>query len=151
MATDKPPSGELVWAAVRQQQALRESLAWTLDGKFLFQATEEEVADLEDAPECTDGWTLLSLSEKTVPIWLRQQGLGRHISASPTNIGTAIESYRIEAIGSDAYKAVRSGQRYAHQTTEDFGAERSGAGWFRSINFCITSMNEFRDTLREHR
>ena len=133
-------SGKLVWAALRQLQALRESLTWTLDGKFLFRANEDEASHLREKEEFTDGWTLLTLDEHTVPVWLRQQGLGNHVDKERPSIATAMEGYRIHLLRPSAYKALRSEQRCAHQGSNDFGADRSSAGWFRSINFCITSV-----------
>ncbi len=133
-------SGKLVWAALRQLEALRESLTYTLDGELLFRATKEEAAELRDPEEnFIDGRALLTLDKRTLPVWLRQQDLPDYITKDHPSIATAMEGYRIHLLGPSAYKALRSGQRSAHQESEDFGSERSGAGWMRSINFCITS------------
>lgn len=132
-------SGKLVWAALRQLQALRESLTWTLDGEFRFRANKDEARELCTEDKFTDGWTLLSLDERTVPVWLRQQGLDQSLNEKHPSIAATMESYRIHLLGPQAYKALRSGQRTAHQDSVDFGADRSGAGWMRTINFCITS------------
>jgi len=134
----RPCSGIVVWAALRQLEALRESLAWTLNGKFLFRATEEEASYLLSKEKFVDGWTLLPLDSETLPVWLRQQGLMKFTGGTQPSIDTAIESYRLHLLGPAAPNALRFGQLSA-QDGDDFGAQRSGAGWFRTINFCITS------------
>lgn len=132
-------SGKAVWAALRQLEALRESLTWTLDGKFLFRATEDEASHLRGRENFTDGWALLTLNDETLPVWLTQQGLADFASGEHPSINMAIDRYRLRLLGAEAYKAVKSGQRSAYQGSDDFGADRSSAGWLRSINFCITS------------
>lgn len=139
MPNQQPPSGKLIWAALRQQQALRESLAWTLKGDFMFRLTKDEAFELEEPLTFGDtGWTLASLDDTTLPAWLKQQGLGDHIVADMPSIAAAIDGYRLALLKGDAYQALKAGQLSA-QDGDDFGADRSGAGWTRSINFCITS------------
>lgn len=129
MAEEKQEYGILVWTGLRQLQALRDAVTWSLGGQVEFKSDEEEH---------------LSLSEKTAGRWLEAQGLqtkdAPDVGLSLVGmIGAAIEQRRIELLGPHALQAIRHGQRARHRDVKDFGTERSGAGWSDAANFCITS------------
>jgi len=122
------------WAALRQVQALRDSLAGILNGDLYFEAKDGQLRhlDRESLPEFLTLQGFGDNGEKFATSI--QQELGPQINV----VGAAIQHLRDQRLGKDWVNAAERGQRTT-SGSDDFGVQRSGGGWYRTINFCITS------------
>lgn len=121
--------GRLVWTGLRQLQALRDAVTWSLGGNFGFQPSQDEFALLD---------------KTTIGQWLETQGLpvvssGESDLSLTGMIAAAINGHVLSLAGPSATAIISHGRRATHQDVKDFGTERSGAGWSDAANFCITS------------
>ena len=117
MTDNSNTTGKLVWTGLRQMQALRDALSWSLGGKAV---KEPEVAE----------W----LSEQgfpTTPVGGGQSLVGL--------IASVMDQHRLHLLGDAAYAACVQEQRSSHLDTDDVGTDRSSAGWENAANFLITS------------
>ena len=119
--------GVIVWAGLRQIEALRESVATNLQ----FGALPRSLCTL-DEPD---------LTEEMLTSWLAQNGLDEtnsRIDPGFVHINIAMGRYYDSQV-KNPLEVIKASQRTAHSGLEDFGVERSGAGWEKLGNFIITS------------
>lgn len=116
--------GEIAWTALRQVEALRDSVALNLE--------------LGALPQLLNGINEVSLGN-----WLREHGMRETAAANSTDprfvhIRIAMDEF-IDNCFEDAREARAEMCRSAHSGLEDVGVMRSGAGWQKLDNFIITS------------
>jgi hypothetical protein len=120
MSEDPQLSGGIaLWYGLRQLQAIREALGWTLDRELHFH----------------DGNKQIRLNDETRASWLA----GQDCASNAPSIYSAIDEHRNQLLGAEAYEAIQLGRRSRALDLDDHGHERSGAGWEKAIEFCITS------------
>jgi hypothetical protein len=118
--------GIIEWAALRQVEALKESVGTVLQSGAIGHSGHDLTADM-------------------VRAWLREQNMGEILSGAPdefVHVRTALLLYFISNSGGDVDDVIdtlRAANASSHEELEDIGVERSGAGWQRLDNFIITS------------
>lgn len=136
-----PDSGQLVWAALRQIQALRDSLIWALGGGAILAKSTEEL----------NRW----MTDQGLPTQVNAldvAALPAIISTAPKHEGVASQARPLISILYGAFDQLRrsimadrfiesetQARLISHSNIDDFGTDRSGAGWSRTANFCVTS------------
>lgn len=117
----------VLWAGLRQVQALRDSLTWSLGGSALPSLDEAGVCDWLDA--------------QGIPQKDRSGKDGEHISSNPIGRidGSMMDESMRHLTKEEFFGAMQAGRRCTNPDVDDFGAARGGAGWSRAANFCITS------------
>src|SRR5437870_2820917 len=101
--------GVITWALLRQAEALRNSVADNLE----FGALRAFARDFD---------------EDDLNPWLHEHGMGEAVIPGCNHIAPAMQQYLVNHCGLGILTA---GQLSAHPDEEDFGVERSGAGWER--------------------
>ena len=110
--------GVITWALIRQAEALRDSVADNLE----FGAFRAFAADF---------------GEDDLKTWLHEHGMDEAvIPGGCIHIARTMQHYFVSRCG---LGALMLGNRSAHADEQDFGVERSGAGWQNLDNFIITS------------
>lgn len=117
MAEEPSKNGISTWPALRQIEALKDSIARTISNNTL-------------------------PSNETVTEWLAKNNMPPlHADKFPIGaISASMDLLRRQLLGEEEDKQItESGTRAHFQSVDDFGSERSGAGWNRCDNFVITS------------
>lgn len=109
--------GVITWGLLRQAEALCDSVADNLE----FGAFRAFAADF---------------GEDDLNRWLHEHGMGESVIPGCIHIAPSMQQYLVNHCG---LRFLKAGQRSAHPDEEDFGVERSSAGWQNLDNFIITS------------
>ena len=121
--------GVAIWAALRQMEALRESVAFTLEHGAI---QRNKKLDIEEFAQ-----------------WIRDQGVtpviityrdfetDQETGEEKVHLLTSMEEFLEERY--PYTRAVRNEMRYTQHGGFDFGVHRSGVGWNNLPNFVITS------------
>lgn len=139
MADSSTDGGPLFWALLRQTQAVREALIWSLGGGAIPASSASDLFEwmgIQGIPVAEE-----SRCDPAMPIVADRSAKSNKTTDSRpliTVLETAVDSLRWSLLGKDALRATELGQ-LAAQSSDDFGTRRSGAGWTNVDNFCITS------------
>jgi hypothetical protein len=129
--------GIAVWAALRQLEALRESVAFTLE-KGAFKYTHQYEIFREDGKLNTEGFAQWISDQGITPAILDFTDLEtqEQIGEEEVNLLISMKNFLEEHCPSKRFEWEAN---YTSQNVPDFGVHRSGVGWHSLPNFIITS------------
>lgn len=121
--------GVAIWAALRQIEALRESVAFTLEHGAIQKNKKLD-------PEKFEQW-IRDQGVKPVILTTRDFETGEQIGDEKVHLLSSMEEFLEERY--PYARAVRNEMCYTQHGGFDFGVHRSGVGWNNLPNFVITS------------